>query len=108
MMNAIEETLGVKKVTDPAIKDAAIKAGVLSKIGKSYYIDPKDIGKIIESCRVQRNQHACTEEPTMECGSSLTVGNTSAQVQETVNKLKRRSPRTSQTKPASIHPIQVR
>jgi hypothetical protein len=108
MMNAIEETLGVKKVTDPAIKDAAIKAGVLSKIGKSYYIDPKDIGKIIESCRVQRNQHACTNEPMTECTSSLTVENTNALAQETANRLKQRLRPTSQTKPAPIHPIQAR
>ena len=101
-----ESLLGVVKVTAGPLRDAAEAAGCLFKIGRSYYIDPTDIGEIKAQCRVQAKAPASTDEKTRASGSSETTEKTSAPALAALKSLKKPLPTTSRKKTAAtVTPI---
>ena len=78
-----------------SLRTAARKHGLLVRIGRAIRIDPTTLPELIELCRDQPKDLACSAAPT-ESGTSVTpAGNSSRQALEVAARLKARSRSTS-------------
>ena len=91
----IEEAAAELGVPPGSLRNAADAHGFLVRIGRALRIDPETLPELIELCRENPPEPACTFTPSASSFTSATEPSSSQRALEAAEKLKRRSRGTS-------------
>lgn len=95
--------LGVRK---GSLRNAAEKAGLLVRMGRAVRIERASYQELIEACRKEPREPACTSGKQVSGTSATPAATTYRPVREVAEMLKSRSPTTSQRGEGQLVPLQ--